>query len=112
MAEGQVLHNAVDIGGAEHSGCAQGTAPLGTFVLEQMALARTSAHDFAAGGDFKSFGHCFPGFDTFRASHRAWHSWLCAQANFWAHAAASNAHFAERGCGRSRSRSVSGVANL
>jgi len=57
MAEGQVLHNAIDIGGPEHPGCAQGAAAFGAFVLQQMALARSSAHDFASGGNLKSFSH-------------------------------------------------------
>jgi hypothetical protein len=69
MAERQVLGDSIHVGLVHLLGCAKGTAALGAFGREQMALASSRTHGFAAGRDFKSLGHCLACFGTFRASH-------------------------------------------
>jgi hypothetical protein len=69
MTEWQVLGDTIDVRLVHLLGRAKGTAALGAFGREQMAFASSRTHDFAAGRDFKSLGHCLACFGTFGASH-------------------------------------------
>jgi len=69
VAEGQILQNAIRIGGIHDATCAETAAALGILGLEQMPSARARTHDFAGAGNFKPLGHRFPGFDAFGTSH-------------------------------------------
>jgi hypothetical protein len=71
MAEGKVLSDPVRVGFIDDRGGAQGTAALGVFGLEQVALAGMGAHHFSSGSDLKSFCHRFVCLYSFRASHIA-----------------------------------------
>jgi hypothetical protein len=78
VAKREILEDAIPIGRAENLGLLQGSAPLRAFLLEQMAFTSTAEQDFAGGGNFKPFGHRFPGLNTFGTSHGAWLSWFRA----------------------------------
>jgi len=69
VAKRKVLHDAINVGGAEELGVAQPTAALGTLSLKQMAPAGAAVGDFAGARNFEPFGHRFPRFDSFGSSH-------------------------------------------
>jgi hypothetical protein len=69
VAEGQALGDPVGIRRINEFGRPQPASAPGAFRLEQMALARVPAHDFAVGGYFEPLGHRLLGFNAFRASH-------------------------------------------
>ena len=69
VTEGQTLSDTVNIGWSEHACLSQRSAALGTFALKQMAPASAVKQDLARSGYLETFGHCFPGFNAFGASH-------------------------------------------
>jgi len=70
VAEGQILRDAISVGWSEERGFAERTAALGILGLEQMAPAGAPKQDLAGSSYLKTFGHRFPGFNAFGASHR------------------------------------------
>jgi hypothetical protein len=70
MAPGQILRDAIFIGGVNLLGGPEAATALGALGGEQMALAGAGAHDFSGAGDFESFGYRFPSSITFGASHK------------------------------------------
>jgi hypothetical protein len=71
MAEGHVLENSVSIGLVDHRRATKASAALCILALEQMALARSRAKNFAFGGDFKPLGSGFFGLNTFGSTHNS-----------------------------------------
>jgi uncharacterized protein (DUF697 family) len=70
VAEGQILRDAIRIGGI-HGGCAtKPAAAFWGFALGQVAPARAGAENFSASRDLKTFGHGLSGFDAFGSSHK------------------------------------------
>jgi len=70
MTERHILQNAVGIGFTQDRRLAEAATTFGIFALQQVAPARARAQNFAASGNFKSFGHRFPCFNTFWSSHK------------------------------------------
>jgi hypothetical protein len=70
MAEGEVLRDAIGIGGVHDGGLAEAAAAFGVFRLRKVPAAGGEADGFAGGGDFEPFGNGFPGFDAFGTSHK------------------------------------------
>ena len=70
MTEGQILSDAIGVGGINQFGGAEIAAALGTLPGQQMALAGPHPHHFAGAGDFESFGHGLFRFNTFGTSHK------------------------------------------
>jgi len=70
MAEGEVLLDAIDIGGIDHGGLAEAAQALGVFGLGEVTAAGVGAQDLAGGGDFEPLRHRFSSFDAFRTSHK------------------------------------------
>ena len=56
VAEGQILFDAVSVGGPEEGGFPHGTPALWAFALEQMPAAGAAKHDFSGAGYFETFG--------------------------------------------------------
>lgn len=71
MAEGQILCDAVNIGGSEHTRLAQGSSPFGTFALKQMTPTGAAEENFAGAGDLETFGYGLFGFNALGTSHRS-----------------------------------------
>jgi hypothetical protein len=71
MAEGKILGDAVSIGRVDLGGSAQAAAAFGVLGLEQVALAGSRTHYFAASGDLESFGNRFLSFIAFGTSHKS-----------------------------------------
>ena len=71
MAEGQILRNAIDVGGSEERCLSQRAAAFGIFALKQMAFASAVEQDLAGSSYLEPFGHCLPGFNAFGASHKS-----------------------------------------
>jgi hypothetical protein len=69
VAEWKILFDPVGVGGINFHGGPQASAAFGAFVRQKVAFTGTRPHDLPAGGDFKSFGHRFSGFNSFGASH-------------------------------------------
>ena len=69
MAERQILLDTINIGCSQGGCLSQGTAALGILALKQMAPASAVEQDLARSGYLETFGHCFPGFNAFGASH-------------------------------------------
>jgi len=57
MTEWQVLHNPINIGGADERCLSQRPAAFGAFTLKQMASARAPEKDFAGAGYLETFGY-------------------------------------------------------
>jgi hypothetical protein len=70
VAEGQILRDAISVGGVHTGQAAQGAAALGVFALGQVAPARAGAQDFSASRNLETFGHGLSGFNAFGASHK------------------------------------------
>jgi hypothetical protein len=71
VAERQVLRDAVSIGRINDHRTAEMAAALGILGLGQVAFAGVAAQNFAAGRNFKTFGHGLSGFDAFGTSHKS-----------------------------------------
>jgi hypothetical protein len=71
VAERQVLRDAVSIGRINDHRTAEMAAALGILGLGQVAFAGVAAQNFAAGRNFKTFGHGLSRFDTFGTSHKS-----------------------------------------
>ena len=69
MAKGEILFDTVNVGGSEKRRPSQRSAAFGAFALKQMASARAVEQHLARSGYPETFGHCFPGFNAFGASH-------------------------------------------
>jgi hypothetical protein len=69
MAEGQVLQNAIGIGGVHHATGPQAATASGVLGLQQVPFPRARTQDLAPGGYFKALGDRFPCFDAFGTSH-------------------------------------------
>jgi hypothetical protein len=69
VAEGQVLHDPINIRRCEDRALAQGAAALGALALKQMAPAGSVKNHLSAGGDFEPFGYGLSCFNSFGASH-------------------------------------------
>jgi uncharacterized protein (DUF697 family) len=71
VAEGQILRDAIRIGGI-HGGCAtKPAAAFWGFALGQVAPARAGAQHFSRGRYLETFGHGLSGFDAFGSSHKS-----------------------------------------
>ena len=57
MAEGQILRDAIDVGGSEERCLSQRAAALGIFALKQMAFASAVEQDLAGRSDIETFGY-------------------------------------------------------
>jgi hypothetical protein len=69
-AEGQILGDAINVGGIHPGQTTQRTAAFGILGLRQVAPARAGAQNLSASRNFETFGHGFPGLDAFGASHK------------------------------------------
>ena len=69
MTERQILLDTINVGWAQGGCFSQGTAAFGILALKQMAPASPVKQDLARSGYLETFGHCFPGFNAFGASH-------------------------------------------
>jgi hypothetical protein len=70
MAERKILCDAVNVGGSEEPCLSQSPPAFGTFALKQMAPACASERDLARTGYLETFGHRFPGLNSFGTSHK------------------------------------------
>jgi hypothetical protein len=70
VTEGQVLFDAISVGGADERGFSQRPTALGAFALEQMAFAGATPQYFSGAGDFESFRYGFSSLGSLGASHR------------------------------------------
>jgi hypothetical protein len=70
VAEGQVLRNAIGIGGIHLSILAETPEALGVLGLGQVSAAGVGTHDFAGGGDLEPLTYGFLCFDAFGTSHK------------------------------------------
>ena len=57
MAEGEVLHDTINVGWPEKPGFPQRPSPFGILALKQMAFAGASEQHFASAGYLEPFGH-------------------------------------------------------
>jgi hypothetical protein len=69
QSEGQVLRDAVSVGGVHHGGFAESATALGVLGLEQMAPARFRPKHLAARGQFEPFGDGLSRFNAFGTTH-------------------------------------------
>ena len=69
VAEWQILFDAINVGGSDERCLSQRPAAFGIFALKQMAFASAVEQDLAGSSYLEPFGHCFPGFNAFGASH-------------------------------------------
>jgi hypothetical protein len=67
--ERKVLGDAIKVRLMDADGPAQGATAFAAFGLIEVTTPGMMAQRFAAGGDLKPLGHCFPGFNAFRATH-------------------------------------------
>jgi hypothetical protein len=71
MAKRKILFDTVNVGGSEEPCLSQPPPAFGTFALKQMASAGASERDLARSGYLETFGHRFPGFNSFGTSHKS-----------------------------------------
>jgi len=69
VAERQILFDPINVGRSENRRLSQGSPPLGTLALKQVAPPGSSMHDFAAGRNLETLGHGFLGLVTFGSPH-------------------------------------------
>jgi hypothetical protein len=68
--EGEVLGNAIKVGGMHSGGLAEAAQAMGIFGLGQVAASGAMAQSLASGSDFEPFGHGLFRFDAFGTSHK------------------------------------------
>ena len=69
MAEGQILQDAISIGGSKERGLPHRTTAFGAFALHQMTPACPMEQHFPGRGYFEAFCHGLPCPNAFGASH-------------------------------------------
>jgi len=70
VTERQILLDAINVGCSQDGYLSQGATAFGTLTLKQMASASAVEQDLARSSYPETFGHCFPGFNAFGASHK------------------------------------------
>jgi hypothetical protein len=69
VAERQILLDTINVGWSEERRFSQRSAAFGAFTLKQMPFASAVEQDLAGTCYLEPFGHRFPGFNAFGASH-------------------------------------------